>query len=269
MAKKMYFYHTRYAMKTFETFLQLHQLPTPLLIGNIWDVQTAKTFQQSGFRAIGTSSAAVANSFGYEDGEQIPFDLIVQLAKRVVEVVSIPLSVDMEGGFGRTIAAISENIERLHDVGVVGVNIEDSLPGKLRSLQATEAFAKTLEGIANTLSKKNAHVFINVRTDGFLQGLPLALSETLQRIKVYESTGVHGIFVPCITNPGEIAAVVIATKLPINVMCMPQLSSFAELQQLGVKRISMGDFLFQYMLKGLSTKLEVINKNQSFKSLFD
>lgn len=255
-------------MNPFETFLNLHKQPTPLLIGNIWDVQTAKTFHQNGFKTIGTSSAAVANSFGYEDGEQVPFALIVQLAKRVVEVVDIPFSVDMEGGFGRTVAAISENIERLHDVGVAGINIEDSLPGKSRTLQSVEAFAKTLEGIASTLSKKNAHVFINVRTDGFIQGLPNALSETLQRIKAYESTGVHGIFVPCIVNPDDIAAVVAATKLPINVMCMPQLSSFAELQKLGVKRISMGDFLYQFMLKDLSQNLEMIIKNQSFKSLF-
>jgi 2-methylisocitrate lyase-like PEP mutase family enzyme len=255
-------------MKTFETFLKLHQQSTPLLIGNIWDVQSAKLFNSNGFKAIGTSSAAVANSFGYEDGEQVPFALIVQLAKRVVEVVDIPFSVDIEGGFGRTVAAISENIERLYDVGVVGINIEDSLPGKPRTLQSPEVFAKTLNAIANTLSKKNAHVFINVRTDGFLLGLPHALAETAQRINIYENTGVHGVFVPCIEQSEDIRVIVSSTKLPINVMCMPQLPSFDALQKLGVKRISMGNSLHQFMLKGLKHNLEVITKEQSFKNLF-
>lgn len=256
-------------MTKFETFRLLHQQPTPLLIGNIWDVQSAKTFAQNGFQAIGTSSSATANSYGYEDGEQVPFNLIVQLAKRVVEVVDIPFSVDMEGGFARTAAAIAENIERLHDVGVVGINLEDSLPGKPRTLQAPEVFAKTLEGIAAHLTKKNARIFINVRTDGFLLRLPNALAETVQRIGAYQGTGVHGIFIPCIEQAADIAAVVATTPLPINVMCMPQLPSFMELQKLGVKRISMGDFLHQRMVKDLSLKLETIVKDQCFRSLFD
>jgi 2-methylisocitrate lyase-like PEP mutase family enzyme len=255
-------------MTKFEAFLQLHQQASPLLIGNVWDVQSAKVFAQNGFKAIGTSSAAAANSFGYEDGEQVPFALIEQLAKRVVEVVDIPFSVDMEGGFGRTPTAIAENIERLHDVGVVGINIEDSLPGKPRTLQAADVFAKTLEGIAGHLAKKNARVFINVRTDGFLLGLPNALAESTHRIKAYQDTGVHGIFVPCIVKPEDIKVVVASTALPVNVMCMSQLPSFPELQQLGVKRISMGNTLHQFMLKALAQNLETIVKNKSFQSLF-
>jgi 2-methylisocitrate lyase-like PEP mutase family enzyme len=256
-------------MKTFEYFHRLHSNTQPLLIGNVWDAHSARMFEQHGFKAVATSSAAFANTFGYEDGEQLPFDLLVQIAKRIAEVISIPLSVDIEGGFARDGKQIAKHIECLHDVGVVGINIEDSLPGKPRTMQPTEDFARVLTEIVNHLSKKNIGVFINVRTDGFLQGLTNALSETTSRIKVYAATGAHGIFVPCITNPDDIRQVVAATQLPINVMCMPQLPSFTKLQALGVKRISMGNFLHQHLTKAFVTTLKNIEKDQSFNSLFE
>lgn len=255
-------------MQSFENFLTLHQQSQPLLIGNIWDVKSAQVLEKIGYQAIGTSSAAVAHSFGYEDGEQLPFELLIQLAKRVNQVIHLPLSVDMEGGFSRTVEGICENIDRLIDVGVVGINLEDSLPGKARALHLSDNFRKTLEGIVDHLQKRKAKVFINVRTDGFLLGLPHALSETIQRIQAYQTTGVHGIFVPCIVNPDDIQTVVASTKLPVNVMCMPQLPAFGELQKLGVKRISSGNFVHQYILKTLEEKMINIQKEQSFKSLF-
>jgi 2-methylisocitrate lyase-like PEP mutase family enzyme len=255
-------------MKSFENFFELHHQSQPLLIGNIWDVKSAQLLEKAGYKAIGTSSAAVANSFGYEDGEQLPFELLIQLAKRVSQVVNLPMSVDVEGGFSRTIEGICQNIEQLHDVGVVGINIEDSLPGSPRALQELDSFRKTLEEIANHLQRKNIKLFINVRTDGFIQGLPNALTETIQRIQEYQTTGVHGIFVPCVVNPEDIKAVVMSTKLPINVMCMPQLPSFGELQKLGVKRISSGNFVHQYILKTLEEMIIAIQNEQSFKNLF-
>ncbi|MCZ8023344.1 MAG: isocitrate lyase/phosphoenolpyruvate mutase family protein [Cytophagales bacterium] len=255
-------------MKSFDDFLKLHQQSQPLLIGNIWDAKSAQVLEKVGYKAIGTSSAAVANSFGYEDGEQLPFELLIQLAKRVKQVTSLPLSVDIEGGFSRTAEGICQNIERLHDVGVVGINIEDSLPGNPRALQELDSFRKTLEEIANHLQRNNIKLFINVRTDGFIQGLPNALSETIQRIQEYQDTGVHGVFVPCIINPGDIREVVASTDLPVNVMCMPQLPVFAELQKLGVKRISSGNFVHQYLLKTLEEAMITIQNDQSFKNLF-
>ena len=122
-------------MKSFETFSQLHHQDEPLLLGNIWDVNSAMLFEQKGFKAIGTSSAALANTFGYEDGEKLPFACLIGLAKRVVETANIPFTVDIEGGYSRTASGIAENIEKVHDVGVVGVNLEDTIPGSTRELQ--------------------------------------------------------------------------------------------------------------------------------------
>lgn len=255
-------------MNAFETFTQLHQNQTPLLVGNIWDVNTAAIFDRNGFKAIATSSAAVANSFGYEDGEQLPFDLIVQLAKKVVKEVRIPFSVDIEGGYSRTISGISQNIERLHDIGVVGINLEDTLPGNPRTMQTAPAFQKILSGVADYLGKKNLKIFLNIRTDGFLLGMKSALGETLARIKAYENSGANGIFVPCVEDKTDIHEIVQSTRLPINVMSMPKLPSFAELSELGVKRISMGNAVHKFLTSALENKLQSINNDQSFKSLF-
>jgi 2-methylisocitrate lyase-like PEP mutase family enzyme len=231
-------------MNLFETFKQLHQNSKPLLLGNIWDVNSARIFETSGYKAIGVSSQALSNTFGYEDGENLPFEMLLQLAKRVAKVIHIPFSVDMEGGYSRTIDGIIENINRLHDAGVVGINLEDTIAGSTRQFQPAEAFGKIISAVAEHISRNNLQLFLNVRTDGFLLGMPTALTETLTRIKIYESSGADGIFVPCITNRNDIQEVVKATKIPINVMCMPDLPDFDELALLGVKRISMGPFLF-------------------------
>ena len=254
-------------MNSFETFSQLHQHATPLLLGNIWDVNSARIFEANDYKAIGTSSLAVAKSLGYEDGEKLPFETLLQLAKRVVEVVRIPFSVDLEGGYSRTIDGIIENIEQLHDAGVVGINLEDTVAGSPRQLQPVTEFAKTLSAVAEHISRNNLNLFLNIRTDGFLLGMPTALSETLTRIQHYKNAGADGIFVPCITNRNDIKEVVKATLLPINVMCMPGLPDFEELASLGVKRISMGPFLFDKVYENAGKLSKAINADKNFSSI--
>lgn len=255
-------------MNSFEKFKQLHQQASPVLLGNIWDVNSAKVFETAGYSAIGTSSQAVAISNGYEDGEQLPFERLLSLSKRVVELVRIPFTVDIEGGYARSIAGITNNIRQLADVGVVGINLEDSIPGASRKLQSLNQFTEILSAVADFISRNNLNIFLNVRTDGFLLGLPDALTETLKRIKQFENAGASGIFTPCITEKNDIQAVVAATILPINIMCMPNLPDFNELTRLGVKRISMGGFLFNNLYTDLGKKAAHITKEQSFSSLF-
>src|SRR5258708_15146781 len=148
-------------MNSFETFSQLHQQSTPFLLGNIWDVNSAKIFEANGYKAIGTSSQAVANALGYEDGEQLPFETLLQLAKRVGRSVRIPFSVDMEGGYSRTVDGIIENIEKLHDTGAVGINLEDTI-SPTRQLQSVTEFQKTLSTVADHLSRNHLKMFMNI-----------------------------------------------------------------------------------------------------------
>jgi len=255
-------------MNQFEKFKQLHQNPAPFLLGNIWDIKSAQVFEAGGYKAIGVSSQALSNAMGYEDGENLPFEVLHHLAKRVVEAVNIPFSVDMEAGYSRSIEGIINNIDQLHDVGVVGINLEDTIPGTPRSLQSVTDFQRIIAAVAEHVSRNNMQLFLNIRTDGFLLGMPNALEETLSRVKIYEGTGADSIFVPCITAKADIATVVSFTKLPVNVMCMPNLPGFNELSELGVKRISMGPFHFNKVYNTAAKLADEIILDQSFSSLF-
>jgi len=241
-------------MSYYETFTRLHQGPAPLLLANCWDVQSAKAMEAAGYPAIGFSSYALSTALGYEDGENLPFDLLVRMTKRVTETIHVPFTVDMEGGFSRSIDDLLQNIDQVHDAGAAGINLEDTIAGTSRTFQPAKEFAKTIEAVANHLSSTNRKLFLNIRTDAFLLDIPTALAETLTRMSIYGSAGADGIFVPGITGPGDIQRVVNATNLPVNVMAIPGLPTPATLQQLGVKRISMGPFLFTkvYTEKDLS-----------------
>jgi 2-methylisocitrate lyase-like PEP mutase family enzyme len=254
---------------TFESFRKLHYQEEPLLLGNVWDAQSAKAFEKLKYQAIGTSSAAVAESLGYEDGENMPFDEYLFVVKRIKESTTIPLTVDLEGGYGKTEDAIVENIKRLYDVGVAGINIEDSIINKAgRTIVDADQFTAKLKGIVEKLKAQSIEIFINVRCDAFLMNVADATNEAVKRIKAYDKTGVHGIFLPCITNEYDIKATVAATSLPVSVMCMPGLPDFTTLSNLKVKRISMGPFLSRAVYKRMEELSATIQLEGSFAGLF-
>lgn len=255
-------------MSTFETFSQLHQQTEPLLLGNIWDVNSAHIYESAGYQAIGTSSHALATAFGYDDGENLPFDSILRVAKRVTETVKIPLTVDIEGGYSDTAAGIAEHIKMLYEAGVAGVNLEDTLAKPTRQLRPAGEFRQLLVEIVNWLEQENIKIFLNIRTDPFLLGLPNALDETISRINSYENTGIHGIFVPCVVRAEDIRTITSETVLPVNVMCMPALPDFNALKSLNVKRISMGPFLFNKMTAQTGILAKNVLEAQSFAPLF-
>jgi 2-methylisocitrate lyase-like PEP mutase family enzyme len=247
-------------MNKYEIFHQLHHQEKPLILANAWNVKSAQLFELNGFKAIATSSAAIANSLGYDDGEKISFDEMFFVVRRIMACINIPLSVDMETGYSTNISEVISNIGKLHDIGVAGINIEDS--------QGKDLFIKKLSNIKNHLAKNNMQLFVNARTDSFLLNLPSALDLTLERIKPYEDAGADGLFVPLVAEKEEIKKITSATALPVNVLCMPGLSSFGELTECGVKRISMGNFLFKAHYNHLETLIKNINTRQSFSPLF-
>lgn len=256
-------------MNKFETFLQLHYNEELLLLGNCWDVTGAKIFEQNGFKAIATSSRAIALSLGYEDGEQIPFDLLHDTVKRIIDNISVPLSVDLETGYSRNTNGIIQNIEKLYDLGVVGFNIEDSILSEKGKLQNIDAFTKTINTIVDRLEQKNMRMFVNARTDTFLHKLPNALQETVSRVKAIENAGASGVFVPFVNNKNDITEIVNATKLPLNILSVPTLPSIKELNEIGVKRISMGSSMFEFFKNALNKKLQTILMKQSFDGLYE
>jgi 2-methylisocitrate lyase-like PEP mutase family enzyme len=250
-------------------FKELHNQTKPLIIGNVWNVQSAKVFEKLDFQAIGTSSAAIAHSLGYEDGEQMPFSDLAFIVERIRKCVNLPLSVDIEFGYGKTAAEIVNNIIALEKLGVAGINIEDSLieNGK-RKLKDSIQFAQLLKEVKYILSQQGISIFTNVRCDAFLLNIPNALQIATERIKKYELVGADGIFLPCITQESDIAKIVFETTLPLNVMCMPELPDFETLKKLGVRRISMGNFLNGYNYTSLENVTKKILSEQSFNAVF-
>lgn len=249
-------------------FKNLHNQEKPLLIGNVWDVPSTKIAEKLNFQAIGTSSSAIAQLLGYNDGEEMEFSEMEYFVKRIALNTNLQLSVDLESGYSRKPKEIADHIKRLVELGVVGINIEDSLVNEKRILLDANSFAKTLAEIKEHLEKNNIDIFLNVRTDTFITLQENVIEETKKRIQLYQNAGADGIFIPCVEKENDIKEIVNCTKLPINVMCMPNLPSFDKLTELGVKRISMGNFLFDKMYNKFEKTTKVILNQQSFNSIF-
>lgn len=252
----------------FQKFKALHGAEDLFVLPNVWDARSAIIFQEKKFEAIGTSSAAVANSLGYEDGEQMPFSEYMFVVNRILSSVKIPLTVDIETGYGKTNEAIFANIERLIEIGVAGINIEDSFIHKSeRSLKEAGVFAKTLEFIKKKLEAKGLNLFINVRCDTYILNVKDKHQETVERLKIYTSTGADGIFLPCVANEEDIAEAVGSTTLPLNVMVIPDLPDIEKLNELGVKRVSMGPFMFQKVYKAIGSLSQSITNSKNFSPI--
>ncbi|AXG72051.1 carboxyvinyl-carboxyphosphonate phosphorylmutase [Kordia sp. SMS9] len=249
-------------------FKDLHHQEQPVLIGNVWDVPSTKIAEKLNFQAIGTSSAAIAKLLGYNDGEEMKFSEMEYMVQQISLHTKIPLSVDLEAGYSRNASEIVHHIKRLAALGVVGINIEDSIVNDKRVLLDAEQFANTISEIKKQLQEEQIAIFVNVRTDTFILQTANMLTETKRRIQLYEHAGADGIFVPCIENAQDIKEIVTCTRLPLNVMCMPKLPNFDNLAALGVKRISMGNFLFDNMYQQLENTTETILKQHSFTSIF-
>lgn len=249
-------------------FKNLHNQNDPLLICNVWNVASAKVAEKLNFQAIGTSSAAIATMLGYEDGENMSFSELNYAVKRIIANTNLPLTVDLESGYSREPSDIANHIKILADMGIVGINIEDSIVNNGRKLLNAEEFAKTISAVKIQLENENVNIFLNVRTDTILLGYPNAIGETKKRIQLYEEAGADGLFIPCIEKENDVKTIVESTNLPINVMCMPNLPDFKKLKELGVKRISMGNFFFENVYKNFEHTLSLVVSSQSFTPIF-
>jgi len=252
----------------FQKFKQLHQQSDLLVLPNAWNAKSASIFEEKQFPAVATSSAAVAESLGYRDGEGMPFMDYLFIINRIVSAIRVPLTVDIEMGYGKTNAEVYTNILKLVELGVAGINIEDSIINQSkRTLKDTKTFGSTIEYIKNRLETEQLQLFINIRCDTYLLNIEKKREETIKRLKVYETTGADGIFLPCISKENDIVEAVNNTKLPVSVMCIPGLPGFAALNKLGVKRVSMGPFMFNKIYDNIGRLSETIDTSKNFSSI--
>src|ERR1700749_474906 len=243
-------------MNNYETFYHLHQQEKPLIIANAWNVKSAQLIEQNGYDAIATSSGAISNSLGYEDGEKIPFNELLYIVQSIKASTNIPLSVDLERGYTDNLNELIENIQRLVDIGVAGINLEDA--------QGEEIYLRKLSSIKNYLERNNQKLFINARTDGFLLKVESPLETTIKRAKLYQDAGADGLFVTAVSDIAIIREIALSTTLPLNVVGTPKLSSIKSLSECGVRRISMAVFLYKAAYNQADKLLKSVITEQSF-----
>jgi 2-methylisocitrate lyase-like PEP mutase family enzyme len=219
-------------------FHGLHIRGQPVVLYNAWDAGSAAAIAEAGAKAIATSSAAVASAQGYDDGENLPLDLALQIVGRIVETVDVPVTVDFEGGYSDDDRELASNISKLLDVGVVGINFEDRLV-KGNGMYGIEQQMKRIAAIRKAAEKKGVPLFINARTDVFL-GQTDDVAEAIERSRAYANAGASGFFIPGLTRDSDIRKIVEESPLPVNVMVMGGVSPVDKLAELGVARMSYG-----------------------------
>ncbi len=224
-------------------FAELHVKGAPLLLYNAWDAGSAKSILEAGAKAIATSSWSVAEAQGYRDGEAIPIELAEQTVARIAATIDVPVTVDFEGGYSEADGELADNIARLLDLGVIGINFEDRVV-KGSGLYDVDRQARRITAIRKAVEQKGVGLFfINARTDLFLgQGRDPAQSvgEALDRAKAYAAAGASGFFIPGLQDDALIGRISEGVTLPVNVMVMDGVPSADRLSQLGVSRISYG-----------------------------
>ncbi|MCL2916526.1 isocitrate lyase/phosphoenolpyruvate mutase family protein [Shewanella corallii] len=240
---------------------------TPLLLANVWDRSSAIAAQKAGYEAIGTSSAAIAANIGYSDGEQMPFGALYGLVKDIRQNTTIPMTVDIEGGYASEPEEAAKQILSLIKLGVVGINIEDSMLAGKRELLDKGYFARRLRQIINCLGAAREQLFINVRCDLFFEDNPTT-EEAVSRAELYQQAGANGIFFPGLTNHSDIAQISQQLSLPINLMALPNLPSYQELAKLNISRISMGNWLYESRDQGAENLLQKIKETKDMTLLF-
>jgi 2-methylisocitrate lyase-like PEP mutase family enzyme len=217
----------------------LHKGPPILVLPNAWDAASARLVESRGARAIATTSAGVAWSHGYADGDLLPVPMLVSTVSEIARVVTVPVSTDVEGGYSSDPAAVGEAVARVLDAGAVGINIEDGTGDP-------DLLCAKIEESKRAGVRIGVDLFVNARADVYLRNLAPAerrLDETVARAERYRSAGADGIFVPGLTNADEIRKIASAVRLPLNVLARPGLPPASELQTLGVRRLTAGSWI--------------------------
>jgi 2-methylisocitrate lyase-like PEP mutase family enzyme len=223
-------------------FRDLHSKSNkPLILPNVWDAGGARIVESLGAKAVATTSAGVAWSKGYPDGNNMPSRLLAQLAEEIVKAVKVPVSVDFEAGYSDKPSAVVENLKPIIAAGISGINIEDGT-------DEPKLLARKIEAIKKMASSDGVDVFVNVRTDVYLQDLVAddrKVNETLDRAATYQDAGADGLFVPGLTDTTDIAKITKGTGLPVNLMSSSELPKLDELVRLHVRRLSAGTVIAQ------------------------
>lgn len=225
-------------------FQALHVPGTPLVLFNAWDAGSARAVADAGAKAIATGSWSVAAANGFADGEKLPLAFALENLRRIVAAVALPVTIDLESGYGETPATVGATVAAALDAGAVGCNLEDSFPAD-GSLREAAGQVARLAAARKAADAAGVAMYLNARTDVFFQKPAAAhdmamVDAALERARAYADAGASGLFVPGVVAEGLIARIAEASPLPVNVMAMPGVPDRKRLAELGVARISHG-----------------------------
>jgi len=259
-----------------ELFLKLHQDKEILVLLNSWDPGSSKLIEASGYKAIATTSMGIAASLGYPDCQAIPLIEMINAIKSIVNKVQIPVTVDIEAGYGENLDEICESMKKIIATGIVGINIEDSINLSPNLIDEAE-FCERISAIRALSDSLGFHLVINARTDAFLTSSGSSknqLSESIKRGNKYREAGADCIFIPPVWEKEIISILVNEITAPINIISNPKDGvglppNKSELQNLGVARLSFGSGLMKSTLALIKKIANELSEKGTYNILLD
>lgn len=236
-------------------FSALHVKGNPVVLFNIWDPGSARAVEAAGAKALATGSWPVAAAFGYADGENIPLDLALDNIRRIVAKTELPVTMDLEGGYGVSPHEVEATVAKALEAGTIGINFEDQVVGG-EGLHPVSVQIERVKAARKACDDAGIPGFINARTDIFLKNKPdthtkAMLDEAITRAKAYADAGANGFFAPGLADAGMIETLCAQVSLPVNVMALPGAPEKTVLAQCGVARISYGPVPYRQMMASL------------------
>jgi 2-methylisocitrate lyase-like PEP mutase family enzyme len=224
-----------------EAFRRMHLQKPILVLPNAWDGASARIFEEAGFSAIATTSAGVAHTAGYADGQIIPLDDMITIVKWIVHSVEVPVTADMESGFGHEAGEVGETVRRIIETGAVGMNLEDTIHGGERQLYELPVAVARIRAAREAANAAGIPLVINARTDVFLLSIGEKSSRfdhAVQRLNAYREAGADCLYPIGFFDTETIGRLAKAVNGPINIAGLPGAPPVSELERLGVARVS-------------------------------
>lgn len=250
---------------------KLHQGPKILVLANAWDVISARMVEQIGFPAVATTSAGIAAALGYPDGQRVSRDEMLGVVGRIARAVKVPVTADMEAGYGTTPAQMAETARALIEAGAVGLNLEDKTGDDESSQVEIALQVEKIQAIQEASAAAGVPLVLNARTDIYL--MPIGPPETrfertVERLGAYRKAGADCVFAPALKESETIARLVAAIKAPLNILMMPGGPSLDELERLGVARASIGSGLMRATLGRARSLARAMFERRDDQALF-
>jgi 2-methylisocitrate lyase-like PEP mutase family enzyme len=259
-----------------EMFLNFHRGKEILVLLNSWDIGSSRLIEACGYKAVATTSMGVAASLGYPDCEVIQLSEMISVIQGIVNAVQVPVTVDIEAGYGKNLNEIIESVKKIIATGIVGINIEDSIdlnPVLIDELEFCERIS-AIRALSDTLG---FHLVINARTDSFYTSSGShreKLSESIKRGNKYREAGADCIFVQPVWDKETISTLVKEINAPVNILANPANAagmppSVRELQDLGVARLSLGSSLMKATLALIKKVANELSEKGTYNLLLD